>query len=328
MSGVFSFDFFDDRARLRVVFTTEKLPTEGKLTAILLEIGERLPSPEQIYFLYPQCPEISKKLKEIIDSPTFNARFRESTRFHRPPPFKLFSFDLRGQLWDQIEHVQMRPSLASRITRVGMTSIFRIRGGMLAAEHGYHYVNPSGKHSQFFLRVGNLVHSSAEVEFIAFACLGKTPHDLLSIYCDTGAIFPVAYAICQLRSRLASAPVLPELLSFESYSKVSEFKFQNPRDSLVLISASTSGRLARKIHEQELLFSGDQIVTLFSLSKDPQPNVICDLHRDRDDNPEGFEPFDTYTSANLCAFCRRVGRKSFWMLATFCPVVFTQNPFR
>jgi hypothetical protein len=98
----------------------------------------------------------------------------------------------------------------------------------------------------------------------AFLAIGLLPYlksNIKRIYVDTSSIsFLVSIAI-QLSNRFTNK--IPFIESFESYSVFNKpFSFHDDEDSLVVISATTSGGLAEKL-TREHTFNPSNIVTLF-----------------------------------------------------------------
>lgn len=130
------------------------------------------------------------------------------------------------------------------------------------------------------------------------------------IYCDTGAILPIAYAIAQLRNRIDTKLPWPSIDSFGSYKGLDSFEFSESRDSIILISASTTGGLSQRVREVEPTFSSSQVLTLYFLGKGlpshgQAPNIICNLGHSSVPRIKEFEPFESYESQQHCEFCSR-----------------------
>src|SRR5690606_3979286 len=59
------------------------------------------------------------------------------------------------------------------VRRRGITFIFNARRGFVEANATYHFENPSGRHTERFIRLSNILARGAEIAFIGFCCL---PH--------------------------------------------------------------------------------------------------------------------------------------------------------
>jgi hypothetical protein len=196
--------------------------------------------------------------------------------------------------------------LPRMLTRI-LTEIVRSRYGVLGASAAVHYAKPSRDHSDQFIRAGNVLVNSVEVEMIAWGCLPHIPDDVTFIYTDTGAINVVAYAVRDLLNGFGKVTVF-SVDSFGSYKGLETFA--GTRDgSIWLISGTTSGNLARKIIERQRV-ARHQIVTLFSLGA-PSESSVCHLDHDAQHNPSGLPRIRSYPPNN-CALCR-AGSSPLWL---------------
>ncbi|QEC44816.1 hypothetical protein [Pseudobacter ginsenosidimutans] len=192
----------------------------------------------------------------------------------------------------------------------GLTNIFVENNGLIISRSAHHFVFPSGKHSDRFLRPGNVLLHGAQITFIASALLTRfKQRDLHHIYCDTSSINSLAYAYINLRKELGDpSNTSIHVESFGSYSLFEKSAFKAPRNSIFLISSSTSGSILRRMtrenaHSIEL----NDIAVIYGLGVESTfiPQVICDLKKDPNSNPEGLASFKSYNRNNgeICKFC-------------------------
>jgi hypothetical protein len=151
----------------------------------------------------------------------------------------------------------------AEVKLAGLAKIFNSRNALLIAPVTHHYAKPSKRHADTFIRAANAVVDGAEITFIAACCLPMVPDKLRHIYCDTGGISVVGFAIDSLRRRFDHDCIPATINTFESYTKLNEFEFRECKSSIVLLSASTSGGLVQKIVLREERFTPPQIITLF-----------------------------------------------------------------
>jgi hypothetical protein len=143
-----------------------------------------------------------------------------------------------------------------------------------------------------------------EIEFIAACCLAFVPERMSRIYCDTGAIHAIAYAILRLLALFGDNRTHGIVTSFGSYSHLKDLRFTDANRSLVLISASTSGELSKQLREVEPRFQTLQIVTVYYLGDNPEnENHICDLLYHPERNVDGYSKIQSF-SADACPMCR------------------------
>lgn len=196
----------------------------------------------------------------------------------------------------------LRPRMLRRI----LSEVVRSRHGVLGASGAVHYAKPSQMHTDQFIRAGNVLVSSVEVEMIAWGCLPHISDDVAFVYTDTGAINVVATAVYELLTGFNTATKF-SVDSFGSYKGLETFA--GTRDgSIWLISATTSGNLAKRIVEKQGVES-QRIVSLFAL-RAPSETAVCHLDRDAH-NPNGFLGIQSYHPGE-CALCR-AGSTPLWL---------------
>lgn len=193
----------------------------------------------------------------------------------------------------------------------GMIKIFRKHGGLIISQPAHHFVFPSGKHSNRFLRTGNVLVAGTEIFFIA-ASLVKyfKKSSFESIYSDTSSINSLVYAYINLLKELnPSFRDSVHVESFGSYKMFEEAKFQARRNSLFLISSSTSGSILDRmtdVNKNVKNIELNNIAIIYGLSvKSPYNNqVICDLTKNKH-NSDCIEPFESYNvnRGEVCKFC-------------------------
>ena len=97
----------------------------------------------------------------------------------------LLVFDKDGKL-KCINGKRHSTTFEQKFLNEGLQDIFVKRGGLVTSHGAHHYVFPSGKHCDKFLRTGNILLNSSEIYFIAFALLPHFNEQLhRQIYCDT-----------------------------------------------------------------------------------------------------------------------------------------------
>ena len=152
------------------------------------------------------------------------------------------------------------PVCFKRLLTEGMLEIFRSRKGVITSSPSYHFSKPSGHHCDKFVRASNLLVSTTEVSFLALSLLPYLKSDLKRIYIDTSSIaFLVATALRLSTEEIRDAEI--PIDSFESYTAVKEnYDFVENNRSLVVISATTSGSLAKELLTNHS-FVTEQVIT-------------------------------------------------------------------
>jgi len=219
------------------------------------------------------------------------------------PRAELLLFDSAGITRNAAAEVVPSSDL-NALKRLGLTYLIHNHPVFLVAPPSHHFVVPSETHADVFFRIGSAMADGAAIDFLAYCCLPFfVDREVKHIYCDTGAISPVAYAINALRSRVppGGKPVA-SVSSFGSYKGAPDFKFREVDRSVILISVSTSGGLARLLCESGNDIQDSDIVTLFTLYEPKgTAKVVCNLLKD-ESNPDGFDEVKNFRERD-CPLC-------------------------
>lgn len=241
----------------------------------------------------------------------------ESSIFDFIPRFKhdqtldnmvIISAGLQGLL--NVELGTISEEQIREIYNRGLTKIFVDNGGLIISRSAHHFVFPSGKHCDRFLRTGNVLLHGAQITFIASALLTHFKNRMPShIYCDTSSINSLAYAFINLRRDLGDiSRYSVHIESFGSYRLFEKHAFKAQRNSVFLISSSTSGSILRRMStDKGKNISVDDIAVIYGLGVESsyKPQVICDLQRHVESNPQGVSAFNSFNVKNgvPCALC-------------------------
>ena len=192
----------------------------------------------------------------------------------------------------------------------GLIKIFNSNGGLIISKSAHHFVFPSGKHCDRFLRTGNVLIHGAEILFIVTGLIKKFKNKRFeNIYCDTSSINSLAYSYITFLKELDNDyNSCVRVESFGSYKMFEESKFTAERGSLFLISSSTSGSIIRRMTEDKRRnIELENIAIIYGLSVEDSFNgqVICNLTIDADNNPEGLTEFKSYNplKGKPCDLC-------------------------
>lgn len=187
------------------------------------------------------------------------------------------------------------------LRRRAITSIFNAHRGFVESTSTYHFENPSGRHTERFIRLSNILVRGAEIAFIGFCTLPFVREPASTAYVDTPSLYAVIAAINEQRASFGAKPILAD--NFASYSGVLAYQFTQIDDALILISASSSGSLAQRLI-QNYGFSPDRVTHLLFLGTDKSgSNIVCDLRNDSDVNPEGAATLPVVENAKSCRIC-------------------------
>ncbi|MEH0085604.1 hypothetical protein V6233_19030 [Vibrio antiquarius] len=207
---------------------------------------------------------------------------------------KLLSVNEDGCILDLNEDKEV--TFNFEMMTAGANQIFKDRKGLITSSPSYHFVKPSGDHCDKFIRASNLFTSGVEVAFLAISLLPYLTSNISRIYVDTSSIsFLVSIAI-QLSKKFPNKQ--PIIESFESYSVFNEaYGFVTSPDSLVIVSATTSGGLTKTLLK-DYSFTQKNILTLFYSGIPDSQQGLFDISGVVDDGI-------TSVPQEHCKFCRQ-----------------------
>lgn len=305
MSTIFRYRWTPEHSRLStlVIFTAQPtLDDPDFWDAINEDTGKNL-SPDRIIIVVRDdiFTSISRQLSTMAGEP---ADWRVDTI---NTPVILAGFDFRGGLATQLQVLGPADELTSaqfeELKHSGTLSLFKTRTGLLLPSASTHYIHPSGRHSRGFLRTANLLIEGPEVSFLAMCLLSRLPSEVSYLWVDTSSISSLAYALVTLRHEMMPGFSLPVVNSFSSYDRLDRTRFGYHAKSLVLVSATTSGNLSRKLVEKG--FPVDRVVTLFSLAQDTKDlSILCNLAEDDEVNPGRTYSATADFRATECPMCK------------------------
>lgn len=190
----------------------------------------------------------------------------------------------------------------SEIGRRAVTAIFNDYGGFVEANSNYHFLNPSGRHTDRFIRLSNLLVSSAEISLIAMMLLPLLPTDAEVAHVDTPAMFAIVSALNDHLRTLAPTRSWLRCENFRSYLNIKRHDFKGVGKPVVLISASSSGSMARIVRSRGV--DEERIGHVLYLGSDPSA-VRCavDLSHDAKCNPEGIADQRETFHEGKCDLC-------------------------
>jgi hypothetical protein len=183
--------------------------------------------------------------------------------------------------------------------------LFDMSGALVDAPPGVHFTKSSGKHSSQFLRTSSTLLSTAACGFIAMAALAKLRYmQPRRVFVDTAPLLSVVYAMYSVATVRGFWAALPAAKSFSSYGGKDKLPHLTVGD-MVLISASTSGGLAR-----ELVVLGaraEMLLTIYYLAADrnqqPLGATACNLTAGAE-RTFGYRQLESYP-AERCPLCDR-----------------------
>lgn len=292
-----------------VIFCSCEKVEEFELQAEIKSHYQNHYQPDEIFILGSN--KIKERLFEVFitnEETTFKG-IPKKQETHLRENLYLLTFDKNGNL--NTENGKIIPEgFNKKFRNEGLQKIFTCRGGLIVSEDSHHYVFPSGKHCDRFLRTGNILLFSPEIYFIAFCLLKHFDENKFSrIYCDTSSINSIAFALFELKnSFLEESKMSVSIESFSSYEGLYKSEESYTKDSFLVISASTSANIVKYVLDNHKILDRDNVLILYYLGKSDDYNhikdqVLCNLTLS-DENETGI-PFYTTYSEKDCEFCKK-----------------------
>ena len=259
---MYSFEVLDpldaESGTLQVVYVShiyndERLVSRG-FSEIVEGYNRRIP-PSRLLFICPQG--IESHIKACYDRGGSDMQVRLTSAVH----VAVAPFDSHGQLVkEQVSYLKpnsdpwdIDDSLVERLSTRVVQEIFDSTESVLYAPHGYSFRKISGHESDIFVRAGNMLREPDCIAVFAFLLLRKIPTNCERVYIDSFTILSFALGLQSLVSYFRREDNdLPNLAieNFHSYHLKKEFRIPNEDNYMVLISASTTGKLADKLVEE------------------------------------------------------------------------------
>ena len=185
------------------------------------------------------------------------------------------------------------------IGRRCVSSMFAIHGGFVEANSNYHFLNPSQRHTDRFIRLSNLLSSSAEISLLAMTMLPLLPPSAQVAHVDTPAMFALISALNDHLRVLAPTRPWLRCENFRSYLGVRTHDFATGGEPVVLISASSSGSLAEVIATRRV--PRDRIGHVLYLGEeDERVRRAVDLSFDQNRYPVGVRNDSETYADDIC----------------------------
>lgn len=253
--------------------------------------------------------EYNKKpiLDSLLENKDEKDTLKKSINYYQPMDLYLLSIDKLGRITcdsstensDDLDFDIRRNS--SDILQLGLIDIIKRNNLILESSPTYHFVKPSGKHTNKFIKTSNVLQRGAEISFIAINLIKYTKTKIKRIYTDTAGIFPLAYELISIKRRFNDSEC--EIVdSFGSYKGLDDYTLPGGDGTLILISATTSDEMANKLKLKPGLASAD-IISIFSAAPTSlYPSVVKFLDYHTKYKDEAFAHFKS-TLEHECEMC-------------------------
>ena len=135
--------------------------------------------------------------------------------------------------------------------KCGMQYLVENTNTILEAPPGYKFTKPSSDEETFFIRAGNMLSRQDAIAVTNHLLLRRLSHNVKTIYIDSFTILSFAMGLQGLLGLLTyngeSSRPTPSITNFRSYAKEERLLFPDEEDYIIIISASTSGNLAKDL---------------------------------------------------------------------------------
>jgi hypothetical protein len=297
----------DAKLLVTVIFIHQsRIESQSDLANEIKEFYENYGSTDKLVIIFPSYLDalsrsyFSKEEREItfVRIPGKTTKFLEESLL-------LYEFDSKGVIRLIEGTAPANPRFLEILLRSGSVTIFKSNGGLVESTPDHHFVFPSQKHCAKFIRTGNVLVNHSEIFFLSVQLL-EFFIERKSIYCDTSSINVLPYTVFELLRRFEVKFECPTVYSFKSYEIFEQQKESFPSDSLVLISASTSGNIIDRLLKEKRA-EREQICLLYFLGpienyRRHSSNILCNLTRDEKEFLLGEIPFET-NSQEKCQLC-------------------------
>lgn len=207
--------------------------------------------PDEVCIYYPESLTESSDLKIVTN--------KVEARFHCKPSY--CSFDSKGSFGRNEKKVKA-------FLKNGTREIIRLREPVIVPPPGRSFMKPSGAVESYFIQAANLFVRHAEMSFFALLLIRKWgdvfDEKIKTIYVDTIDLYGLVSVACKMRFNSdVHGPITVSYSSYTGYKEV--LKDAEVSSSLMVISATTTHRLLRKILKNTRWKSAERVITVLDL---------------------------------------------------------------
>ncbi len=156
---------------------------------------------------------------------------------------------------------------------------------LIKPTHGHQFLKPSKERGEYFIRLDNMLIKESEISFMALLIIRKFGNtlnkDVINIYVDTPDLFYLMRLCCAIKFN--DRRKFPHIKSFNSYDGYQKVLPTESENSIVVISASSSGNLPRKITSEFEKYQKNKILTILSTNEDDSFTLLHKLKFDDTD---------------------------------------------
>ena len=239
--------------RVSVIYPPQSISWNAVLEKTVADLTNRRLPPSRILFV---CP--IGQHEQLIDAFSHQKR-RLLERLRATTHVVVAPYDHRGRVVDCETFDLCQSSQRWTVTDDGVVylatkyveEISKLTRVFLDAPPGYQFRKPSGSASGIFLRAGNMLREVDSINVYSHLLLRHFAADppKKTIYVDSFTVLSFAMALQRVISYFSGndSELTPSIENFHSYEKEANFSFPADGRYLVVISASTSGLLAKEL---------------------------------------------------------------------------------
>jgi len=249
--------------------------------------------PENCYIIIPSTIDLqTSDLKKIT----------ERLSYFNNTKIEFINYDDHGHFScannQHIDNETLNTTL-DRIVKQTIIQLFNKNNVMMTFDHNYHFRTLSGKHTDKFIKISNLLVDKNEIDFLSI-CLLKYI-DVKNIYVDTSTIISLIQASIILRKELNPEYKVPSIQNFHSYEKIEDYmQSLNASESLIVVSTTTTATLIQDIKKINNKITNILVLFYYKVKTTGHEfNTLIELKKEM-----GIaSPPENYTSEN-CKFCQ------------------------
>jgi len=258
--------FFDGRRELSSVDFFSELETALKSNDTMPDCMVVLASPDLIITLKEHWDSTSQQETFVARGVRNQAQYIKAFHFYAWDASKIVSY--HAQLTSP-EAPQFTLNVAD-ILNQGLTALVTRNDVVQVAPAGHVFKHPSGTVNKLFIQARELAKSEPQLCFVGRVIVSRladhVKDDLSMVFIDTMSIYHYVHEA--LRFIGSSA----RIHSFHSYDEVK--KIAPPTEPyMVVISASTSGGMARQLHQNQG-FDEQRLITLVDMSSQGRSGTV------------------------------------------------------
>ena len=239
---------------ISVFYPNEGSNFEKELPSSIEQITNTRIPPSRLLIICPST--VKDRIKAAYDAKTedISQRLRSTSHVAIAP------YDDRGHLVENdvvfIRHNEeawnITDTFLVNAAKEGISYILNSTNTILEAPSGYQFRKPSGREEDIFVRTGNMLREVGSISVFTHLLLQKLSNQTKILYIDSSTILSFAIGLqCAIRafSNDESKREIPSIENILSYEKDPQFRLSFD-EYLIIISASTSGGLAKELVEK------------------------------------------------------------------------------